>query len=121
MLKEYFYMFILYTDMGKKMKDILNSLFPGLIREPQRVRVPVQGQDEGRINRRQQKIQKYRRLCRGMRRSDSIWTEVHAPADAGGIFLNESQQTPETTDEGKESPVSLYRQSFYQETGRMRK
>ncbi len=56
-----------------------------------------------------------------MRRSDSIWTEVHAPADAGGIFLNESQQTPETTDEGKESPVSLYRQSFYQETGRMRK
>ena len=52
MLKEYFYMFILYTDMGKKLKDILNSLFPGLIREPQRARVPVQGQDEGRINRR---------------------------------------------------------------------
>lgn len=52
MLKEYFYMFILYTDMGKKLKDILNSLFPGLIREPQRVRVPVQGQDEGRTDRR---------------------------------------------------------------------
>ena len=52
MLKVYFYMFILYTEMGKKLKDILNCLFPGLIREPQRVRVPVQGQDEGRINRR---------------------------------------------------------------------
>ena len=57
MLKEYFYMFILYTDMGKKLKDILNSLFPGLIREPQRVRVPVQGQDERNMNRRQQKTQ----------------------------------------------------------------
>lgn len=52
MLKEYFYMFILYTDMGKKLKDILNSLFPGLIREHQRVRVPVQGQDERNMNRR---------------------------------------------------------------------
>lgn len=50
MLKEYFYMFILYTDLGKKLKDIIGSLFPGLIREPQRVRVPVRGQDEGRIN-----------------------------------------------------------------------
>lgn len=52
MLKEYIYKFILYTDMGKKLKDILNSIFPGLVREPRRVRVPVQGQDEGRINRR---------------------------------------------------------------------
>lgn len=52
MLKEYFYMFILYNDMGKKLKDILNSLFPGLIREPKRVRVPAAGQDERNRNRR---------------------------------------------------------------------
>lgn len=41
MLKEYFYEFILYTDLGEKVKDVLNGLFPGLIPEPQRVRVPV--------------------------------------------------------------------------------
>ena len=42
MLRHKFYMFILYNEFGKKLKDALNSLFPGLIREPQPVRVPVQ-------------------------------------------------------------------------------
>ena len=37
---------MLYNDYGKKLKDLLNSLFPGLIREPQPVRVPVQRPDE---------------------------------------------------------------------------
>ena len=37
-----FYMFILYNDFGKKIKEVLNGLIPGLIREPQLVRVPVQ-------------------------------------------------------------------------------
>lgn len=37
-----FYMFILYNDFGKKIKEVLNGLIPGLIREPQPVRVPVQ-------------------------------------------------------------------------------
>ena len=45
MLRYYFYMFILYNDYGKKLKEILNELFPGLIREPQRVRVPVRVPD----------------------------------------------------------------------------
>ena len=42
MLRHKFYMFILYNEFGKKLKDALNSLFPGLIRETQPVRVPVQ-------------------------------------------------------------------------------
>ena len=46
MLRYKFYMFILYNEFGKKLKDLLNSLFPGLIREPQPVRVPVQRPDE---------------------------------------------------------------------------
>lgn len=46
MLKYYFYTFILYTDLGEKIKDALNSVFPGLIKEPQRVRVPIQRPDE---------------------------------------------------------------------------
>lgn len=46
MLRYNFYMFMLYNDYGKKLKDLLNSLFPGLIREPQPVRVPVQRPDE---------------------------------------------------------------------------
>ena len=37
-----FYMFILYNDFGRKIKEVLNGLIPGLIREPQPVRVPVQ-------------------------------------------------------------------------------
>lgn len=45
MLKYYFYMFILYNDYGKKLKEVLNGLFPGLIREPVRVRVPVRVPD----------------------------------------------------------------------------
>ena len=43
MLRYKFYMFILF---GKKLKDVLNSLFPGLIREPQPIRVPVRRRDE---------------------------------------------------------------------------
>lgn len=46
MMKNYFYTFILYTDLGRKVKDVVNSVFPGLIKEPQRVRVPVQRPDE---------------------------------------------------------------------------
>ena len=45
MLKYYFYMFILYNDYGKKLKEVLNGLFPGMIREPVRVRVPVETPD----------------------------------------------------------------------------
>ena len=52
MLKYYFYMFILYNDHGKKLKDVLNGLFPGLIREPARVRVPVRVPDPGQGQRR---------------------------------------------------------------------
>lgn len=51
MLRQYFYTFILYTDFGRKLKDILNSLIPGLIKEPQRVRVPVQEPSDGRSRR----------------------------------------------------------------------
>jgi hypothetical protein len=46
MLRYKFYMFILYNEFGKKLKDVLNSLFPGLIREPQPIRVPVRRRDE---------------------------------------------------------------------------
>lgn len=46
MLRYKFYMFILYNEFGKKLKDVLNSLFPGLIREPQPIRVPVRRWDE---------------------------------------------------------------------------
>lgn len=45
MLRYNFYIFMLYNDFGKKLKDALNSLFPGLIKEPQPVRVPVQRPD----------------------------------------------------------------------------
>ena len=48
MLKRYFYEFILYTDLGEKVKDVLNGLFPGLIPEPQRVRVPVRKPEDVR-------------------------------------------------------------------------
>lgn len=41
MLKKSFYEFILYTDLGEKIRDVVNGLFPGLIPEPKRVRVPV--------------------------------------------------------------------------------
>ena len=41
MLRYNFYMFILYNEFGKKLKDVLNRLFPELIREPQPKRVPV--------------------------------------------------------------------------------
>ena len=42
MMIELFYMFI-NTDLGEKVKTVLNDLFPGLITEPKRVpvRVPV--------------------------------------------------------------------------------
>lgn len=42
MMIELFYMFI-NTDLGEKVKNVLNDLFPGLIKEPKRVpvRVPV--------------------------------------------------------------------------------
>ncbi len=42
MMIELFYMFI-NTDLGEKVKTVLNDLFPGLIKEPKRVpvRVPV--------------------------------------------------------------------------------
>lgn len=46
MLRYKFYMFILYNEFGKKLKDVLNSLFPGLIREPQPIRVLVRRRDE---------------------------------------------------------------------------
>lgn len=36
MLRYNFYMFMLYNDYGKKLKDLLNSLFPGLIRSRSR-------------------------------------------------------------------------------------
>lgn len=35
------YLFMIYAESGKKIRDVVNRLFPGLIREPQRVRVPV--------------------------------------------------------------------------------
>ena len=57
MLRYNFYMFMLYNDFGKKLKDALNSLFPGLIKEPQPVRVPVQRPDP-----RQRGMRRYRRL-----------------------------------------------------------
>ena len=47
MLRYNFYMFMLYNDFGKKLKDALNSLFPGLIKERQPVRVPVRRPDPG--------------------------------------------------------------------------
>ncbi len=52
MLKYYFYMFILYNDYGKKLKEVLNGLFPGLIKEPVRVRVPVRVPDPRQEQRR---------------------------------------------------------------------
>lgn len=52
MFRQYFYRFVLYTDFGRKLKDIFNSLIPGLIKEPQRVKVPVQGPSGGRSGRR---------------------------------------------------------------------
>ena len=54
MLKYYFYMFILYNNSGKKLKEVLNELFPGLIKEPARVRVPVRVPDPRREERRRQ-------------------------------------------------------------------
>lgn len=51
-MKYSIYMFLLYSDLGKKVKDVLNSLIPGLIPEPQRVRVPVRRPDEGRYRER---------------------------------------------------------------------
>lgn len=41
MLRQYFSMLLRQMEPGSKCKDILNSLLPGLIKEPQRVRVPV--------------------------------------------------------------------------------
>lgn len=46
-----FEMFMLYTDSGQKILDLLNHLFPGLIRQPQRVRVPVRNVNERRQER----------------------------------------------------------------------
>lgn len=45
-MRQYFYMFILYSDFGKKIKDVINSLIPGLIPEPCPVKVPVRRTDE---------------------------------------------------------------------------
>lgn len=49
MARQYFYA-LLYTDWGRKLKDILNSLLPGLTTEPQRVRVPVRQPEDRRIS-----------------------------------------------------------------------
>ena len=42
MMKNYFYTFILYTDLGQKVEGVVDTVFPGLIKEPQRVRLPLQ-------------------------------------------------------------------------------
>lgn len=47
-MKEFLYTFLYQTDLGQKIRDALNSVFPGLIREPVRVPVPVQMPGEDR-------------------------------------------------------------------------
>ena len=47
-MKEFLYTFLYQTDLGQKIRDALNSVFPGLIREPVRVPVPVQTPEEDR-------------------------------------------------------------------------
>ena len=39
---------IINSDVGRKLKEILNGLIPGLIPEPVPVRVPVRGQEDPR-------------------------------------------------------------------------
>lgn len=48
MMKYDFYMFLLYNTYGKKLKNVLDHIFPGRIRELQAVRVPVQRRADGR-------------------------------------------------------------------------
>lgn len=49
MFLKYYYQ-LLSSDIGKKVKEVLNGLIPGLIPEPVPVRVPVRRPDRGTGN-----------------------------------------------------------------------